>query len=141
VLLSNGSFVPHLIDGLMLDPDHPRKDSNPSVLTIIQRDFSECIQQISLFAPDALRTATGVIDALDELVDKAWSEDAKDCGRGALMQLCPERIKHEVQAHDDLHLMMSCKWLSVAISGVASSYCELHNNRPKTAETSAIRVS
>jgi hypothetical protein len=121
VLLSNGSFVPHLIDGLMLDPDHPRKDSNPSVLTIIQRDFSECIQQISLFAPDALRTATGVIDALDELVDKAWSEDAKDCGRGALMQLCPERIKHEVQAHDDLHLMMSCKWLSVAISGVAST--------------------
>lgn len=121
VLLSNASFIPHLIDGLLLDPEHPRKDTNISVKTIIQRDFSECIQQISLFAAEALRD-TGVIEALDAVVDKAWSEEAKDCARGALMQLCPERIKHEAHAHNDLHIMMSCECTRPAHHPASQSY-------------------
>jgi len=38
----------------------------------------------------------------------------------------------------------SCLMVNPHLSGAAdvnTVYCELHNNRPKTAETSAIRVS
>ena len=43
------------VDGLMLDPAHPRfkdvagNDADVSILSIVQRDFAECISQISLF--------------------------------------------------------------------------------------------
>jgi hypothetical protein len=146
------------VDGLMLDPDHPRKEADPATKIALQRDFAECLQQISLFAPGcaALKasSAAAVVDALDTLVDKAWcgkrlylynaetfecykrlfyrdrlgtnigkvekrggfrrSEEARDCARGALMQLCPERTakQHETSSPaeiDQEHIMMSCK--------------------------------
>ena len=77
------------VSGLLLDPEHPRKDIGEPVKTAVQRDFAECIQQISLFPPgcEALKADSAVVAALDALVGKAWSEEAKDCARGALMQL------------------------------------------------------
>lgn len=50
----------------------------------MQRDYAECIQQISLWTPGcaALRAAAGVVEALDALVEQAWSDEAKECARG-----------------------------------------------------------
>ena len=113
MLLESSECIPHLLDGLLLDPEHPRKDTDEQIKSAVQRDFAECIQQLSLFGPggEALKKNPDVVSALDMLVDKAWSEQAKICARGALKQLCPERpvgLRVEVD-HDALHIMMSCK--------------------------------
>jgi hypothetical protein len=44
------------VDGLLLDPEHARNGDPPlgapeAIKAIIQRDFAECIQQLSLFPP------------------------------------------------------------------------------------------
>ena len=93
LLLNNPTFIPLLIDGLLLDPEHPHKASGEDVKAVVQRDFAECIQQLSLFQPgaDALQANPTVVDALDTLVSRAWSEGARECAKGCLMQLCPER--------------------------------------------------
>ena len=51
-----------------------------------------------------------VEEALNTLVEQAWSEEAKDCARGALMQLT-DRQRETVAAIDldALHIMMSCE--------------------------------
>ena len=84
----------------------------------MQRDFAECVQQISLFPAGraALTADSAVVDVLDVLVDKAWSEEAKDCARGALMQLTDRH--HEAVAEVDLdarHIMMSCECSSCIV--------------------------
>ena len=109
MLLSNDGFIPHLLDGLMLDLEHPRKDTDVTIKTAVQRDFAECVQQISLLPAGgaALKADSAVVAALDALVDTAWSEGAKDCARGALMQLTDRH--HETVAVDALHIMMSCE--------------------------------
>ena len=42
MLLSNAGFIPHMIDGLMLDPQHPRKGTGDAIKAAVQRDFAEC---------------------------------------------------------------------------------------------------
>jgi len=112
MLLNNTGFISLLIDGLLLDPEHPRRDTDEAVKAAVQRDFAECVQQISLFPAgcDALKADSAVIPALDALVDKAWSEEAKDCAQGALMQLT-DRHRETIAAIDldALHIMMSCE--------------------------------
>ena len=111
MLLGSSECIPHLLDGLLLDPEHPRKDTDEQIKSAVQRDFAECIQQLSLFGPggEALKKNPDVVSALDALVDKAWSEEAKVCARGALKQLCPERGEAVEVDLDALHIMMSCK--------------------------------
>ena len=111
MLLNSTGFIPHLIHALLLDPEHPRKDTEQAVKSVVQRDIAECIQQLSLFPPglQALRAASGVIDALDAVVEQAWTEEAKDCARGALMQLTDRRKKPIVDGNA-LHIMVSYQW-------------------------------
>ena len=115
MLLSNAGFIPHLIDGLLLDHEHPRKDTDEAVKTIVQRDFAECVQQISLFPPgcEALKENEAVIQALMTLTDKAWSDEAKLCAAGALMALIPPD-QLDIEA---LHIMMSCECKSYLLPG------------------------
>ena len=93
----------------MLDPKHPsRSGADEAVKMAVQRDFAECIQQLSLFPPgcEALKAA-GIVEALDALVDKAWTEEAKDSARGALMQLTDRHVEADIDP-DALHIMISC---------------------------------
>ena len=114
LLLSEDDFIPLLMEGLLLNPQHPsRKDADDTTLSIIQRDFSECIQQVSLFGPgcEALKANPDVVNALDTTVEKARSEEAKVCATAALKQLCPERYeKRLVIDADSKHIMMSYQW-------------------------------
>jgi hypothetical protein len=113
MLLNNDGFIPHMIDGLMLDPEHPRKDTDEAIKTAVQRDFAECLQQIALFPPgcDALKPNDDVLQALSTLKDKAWSEEAKICAEGALMALIPPEHREDIEA---LHIMMSCECTHVS---------------------------
>jgi hypothetical protein len=78
-------------------------------------DYAECIQQLSLFPAgcEALQAHPNAIEVLDLLVEKGCSKQAKDCAKGALMQLRPERKKHEASCTDvdtaRQHIMMSCE--------------------------------
>ena len=120
MLLSNSGFIPHLIDGLLLDPEHPRKDCDEAVKTVVQRDFAECIQQIALFPPgcDALKANEAVMQALATLKDKAWSDEAKVCAEGAIMALIPPEHHEDILA---LHIMMSCEALPHLLDQLWSS--------------------
>ena len=113
MLLSEDNFIPLLIEGLLLDPQHQsRKDADETTKSIIQRDMAECIQQVSLFGPgcEALKANPDVVNALDTTFDKARSEEAKVCAAAALKQLCPERSeKTLVIDPDSKHIMMSCE--------------------------------
>ena len=123
MLISNAGFIPHLVDGLLLNPEHPRNGSDEAIKAIVQRDFAECIQQLSLFAPgcEALKSA-GIVEALDALVDKAWTEEAKDSARGALMQLTDRHREVVVEVDPDaLHIMLSCACTAV-VSCIAAYY-------------------
>jgi hypothetical protein len=83
-------------------------------------DYAECIQQISLFRAgcEALKAHPGVVEALDELAVKGWTEEARQGASGALFELCPERINHKhagrTGAGDgtepDGHVMISYQW-------------------------------
>ena len=111
MLLSNSGFVTHLLDGLLLDPEHPRKDTDETVKTAVQRDFAECIQQISLFPPgcEALKENEAVIQALSILKDKAWSEEARICAEGALIALMPPEPEPLPDGEEE-HVMLSYQW-------------------------------
>lgn len=122
MLIECPGLVPHMIASLMLDPEHKRHGTSDKTKERVQRDYAECIQQISLFPPGraALQSwSAELVEALDTLVERAWSEEAKDCARGALMQLCPERIKHSEQTGDGNgtradgggHVMISYQWV------------------------------
>jgi hypothetical protein len=120
MLIESPGFVEHMIASLMLDPNHKRQDTSQATKERVQRDYAECIQQISLFPPgcEVLKNNSAVVEALDALVDKGWSDEAKQCAHAALMQLCPERIKHSEQtgdgngtAADGGHVMVSYQWV------------------------------
>jgi hypothetical protein len=40
LLLEVQQFIPLLLDGLLLDPEHPRKDTDEQVKSAVQRDFT-----------------------------------------------------------------------------------------------------
>jgi hypothetical protein len=84
----------------------------------------ECIQQISLYRPgcEALKANPDVVSALNTLVDKAWSEEAKDCAKGALMQLTDHQSATAATDVDALHIMMSCA-CDHSLNRVSSALC------------------
>jgi hypothetical protein len=113
MLLNNEGFIPHLVDALLLDAEHPRKEIIGGIKTVVQRDFAECILQIALFprGREALKAVPEVVQALDALVDKAWTDEAKDSARAALMQLTDRKPEVVLELDPDaLHIMISCEF-------------------------------
>jgi hypothetical protein len=50
MLLNNTGFIAHLIDGLLLEPDHPRQGTDETIKAAVQRDFAECTTACCAFA-------------------------------------------------------------------------------------------
>ena len=74
----------------------------------------ETDRQLSLFPATCAALKASELDlvkALDGLVETGWSEEAKECASGALLQLCPERKKAVVVEVDPdaRHIMLSCE--------------------------------
>ena len=98
LLLANPHALTHLLHGLMLDPAHHRSDEADitdfeGVKAAVQKDYAECLQQLSLFPEgrEAMIRDPAVIEALRELVsagcELCWSDEARRCALGALMAL------------------------------------------------------
>ena len=126
MLIKSEGLVPHMIASLMLDPNHkrldPKQNTSQATKNRVQRDYAECIQQISLYPPgcEVLKANPAVVEALDALIDKAWTEEAQQCAHAIMMQLCPERIKHSAHTGggsgtqaEEGHVMISYQWVGV----------------------------
>jgi hypothetical protein len=97
--------------GLLLDPEHPRKDTAEPVKAAVQRDIAECIQQLAVFpqACEVLKADSELIDAVKALVDQGWTKEAKETAARTLAIFHPEHFVKFVVDEDSLHIMMSCK--------------------------------
>ena len=115
---SKSSYNPHLIlisssqssrNPILVILTSCHRSTDDAIKTIVQRDYAECLQQLSLFAPgcEALKADPNVVVALDALVERAWSEEAKDSARGALMQLTGNVILTSSSPHPHLILTSS----------------------------------
>ena len=94
LLLSSAKpYVDILLDGLLLDEEHPRRgDANTDFEAVkgpVQKDFVECLLQLSLFEPgrQALLRKSGVVEALQVVSDTGWSSAARDFANAALLAL------------------------------------------------------
>eukprot|EP01043_Picozoa_sp_COSAG02_P051086 COSAG02_NODE_5334_length_4430_cov_2.102517_1_plen_616_part_00 len=132
LLLNNETFLPHVVDGLLLDPAHPRADTPEPVKQVVQRDYAECLQQLALFVPGcaALQADDAVLNALHGLADSGFTEEAKKIARLTLMSLesslSTASQQHEHHESDSTtvpkknhaqrrHIMVSYQWNSQAV--------------------------
>ena len=77
LLLSTTGFIEQLLDGLLLDPEHPQiHDPNTEWDTIkapVQETHAACLQQLSLYGPgrDALRARPDVLRVRADIIGHA----------------------------------------------------------------------
>jgi hypothetical protein len=110
-----------LIDGLLLDPNHPRKSCAAgtdweAVKAPVQNDFAAAMLQVAVSPAgrSALREAgRAVLDAVQEVADKGWSEEARRSARGTLAALADEIGTEEAMMSSTSaveHIMLSYNW-------------------------------
>ena len=117
LLLQSPDLTKLLLLGLFIDPAHPRgTDAAPpatptpeAVQTVFQRNFAEALEQLALFEPgrDWMLQDGNILEALEEVVAKGMSSEAKEFARGALIAL------HGVAGHEAVvaeHVMLSYSW-------------------------------
>ena len=128
-LLRCPRFIPLLVTGLFLDPEHPRAGSDHEPMAAVQRDFAEALQQLALWSegrdallsdvPLSLSNIAGghtvaiqpVVPALEALVERALSPEAKECANGALMALGVRQPEHHhMDTQAPRHIMLSYQW-------------------------------
>ena len=107
LLLANSGFIPYLINGLFLDPDHPQADLKDEIKLWNQETHAECLAQLALFPPgrDALLQNPAVSEALVAVAEQGMSEQARDYAKAALMALSGDELKMRTEGQK--HLMLS----------------------------------
>ena len=90
----------------------------------MQRDFAEALEQLAVFQPkgrDAILADPTAMEALQEVAERGWSEEARECAAGALSALS-DRDRGAMGGGDGAgaggevdeerrHIMMSCEYL------------------------------
>ena len=123
LLLANESFIPLLVDSLLLDPKHPRMQNVAIQGTTdwegakgpVQRDFTEAIAQLAVFPPgrEALLQDPIVAEALQQVAAQGWTEEARHFAEAALRAMSdrpPDAGHHAQQDHTHKHIMLSYQW-------------------------------
>ena len=89
LLLANQAFIPYLINGLFVDPAHPRADLKHEIKLWNQEHHAECLAQLVLFPPGkvALRQDSSVQEALQAVADKGMSDRSREVARAVLLSL------------------------------------------------------
>ena len=75
------------------------------------QDAAEAIEQLAVYPPgrEALLHDPSVMDALQEVADKGWTDEAREHAAGALMALSDQHPVIGIGVDpDERHLMMSC---------------------------------
>ena len=107
LLLANSDFIPYLINGLFIDPAHPRADLKDEIKLWNQTMHAECLAQMALSPPgrEALLQDAAVCDALRVVSEQGMGEEARDFAKAALMALSGDELK--MRAEGDKHVMLS----------------------------------
>ena len=108
LLLANPNLIPYLINGLFLDPDHPRADLTDEIKLWNQETHVECLAQLSLFPSgrDALLQNPAVSEALVAVVEQGMSGESRKFASAALLALSDKKLE-VVAVGEHLHLMLS----------------------------------
>jgi hypothetical protein len=119
-LLENSGTLPLLLLGLFLEPNHPRglnavPPATPTptpVQASHQRICTECLQQLALFPSgrDRLLQDASVMSALEAVVERGLSAEAKDHARAALAALNGFAEREEDIRAANQHVMLSYNW-------------------------------
>lgn len=106
-----------MIDGLLLDPDHPRAGLPDTMITWLQQMHTECLAQLAVFPQGraALLAELSVLEALQHVKEVGRSEVCRELAESALLALrdhAPdfEDLGHQGSDHDGpKHVMLSCE--------------------------------
>ena len=113
MLLSSDGFIRVLVDCLLLDPELPMALclGFGDIKTSVQREYVEALEQIAVspLGRAVLLSDPTVVQALEQVADQGWSEEARECARGALSALSDREVSADVD-EDRLHLMVSYQW-------------------------------
>lgn len=121
LLLNAEGFISLLVDSLLLDPDHPRRNDDTllgptdfeAVKGQVQRDFAETIAQFALYhrGHEALLQHPTVIQALQQVAAEGWEQEARVHADAALAALVDcQRNPDHAQHPDQKHVMLSYQW-------------------------------
>ena len=112
LLLHNPDFIPYLVDGLLLDPDHPRAGLPEHAKAWLQTMHLECFAQLAVFPPgrEALQADASVIQALQAVVDGALSDEGREFAQSALAALRDDQGMHPTSHSGPKHVMLSYQW-------------------------------
>jgi hypothetical protein len=104
LLLANTIFIPYLISGLFLDPDHPRADLKDEIKLWNQQTHVECFAQLALLPAgrEALLANPAVSEALMEVRERGMSEEACGYAEAALTSLSGEEL--QMRTEGDKHM-------------------------------------
>jgi hypothetical protein len=123
-LLRNPAWIPHLVDGLLLHDEHPRNQADQmtgatpdAVKAEVQCGYAEALSQHAVYAPgrEALLKDPSFVKSLEQLVDQAMTDEAKDFARATLVALGITKAPASASqaAGDDNpppHIMASYNW-------------------------------
>jgi hypothetical protein len=111
LLLANKSFVPYLVDALLIDPSHPRAEMKPELKSWCQSHHCECLAQLAVYGParEALCQDPSVIPALEAVAKDGLSAEARDFAEAALLALSDKEL-HVLADGEQLHIMLSYQW-------------------------------
>ena len=127
-LVRGKGLLPLLLDGLLLEPDHVRKDHPANIKAAIQADAASCFLQMACFEPGRVLLSENerAMAALRALAGgKALTAEAKISANGALMAIdlrispsVTERARKPGSYVDrvgsgeerDGHVMLSYQW-------------------------------
>ena len=119
MLIGCPGFIPHVLSSLMLDPGHARQGTPQAIKEQVQGHYAECLQQISLFPAgrQALKANSAVVQTLDVLAVKGWTDAAKQSASATLFETSPERMNRKVMeqpasngTEPDGHVFISYQW-------------------------------
>ena len=123
LLLANANFIPYLIDGLLLDPGHPRAGLPEHAKAWLQTMHTECFAQLAVFPPgrDALLADPSVVKVLQVVAQGGISDEGRQHAQNALAALRVEEVEATRSeggsegCEGPKHVMLSYQWSSQSV--------------------------
>ena len=111
LLLNNDSFIPYLVDALLLDPAHPRAEVAPEQKAWCQMTHAASLAQLAVTPEgrEALCRDPSVSGALRSVAEAGLCEEARQHAESALLALSDRQMHAATEGQK--HVMLSCECL------------------------------
>ena len=116
LLIANKDFIPYLVDGLLLDPGHPRAEMKEDLKAWCQQHHCEALAQLSMHedSRSALLQDPSVVPALEAVSKMGLTKQARAFAAAALVALRDKKLQMAVGGQK--HVMLSCELIPVVAS-------------------------